>query len=206
MSLIDPVYCINCRKPLDKSDAFCRHCGADQRRPAAPSQPEQTVSLPIPSLPPTVTVPPDAVPVYYKTCPVCGQPAVLSMPACGRCGAPYPPLSAPGTAQPPIMPGAGAPLPSQPTSGSRGPALAIIAVLLALLLGAALFSLHRSSQAPAPQGEDAAGSLMQSSGPFHERPSPIETPTISITSTVEDETTCVFQDRAGHVYDLRVDQ
>lgn len=26
----------------------------------------------------------------YKVCPNCGQPAVLSMPRCGRCGRPYP--------------------------------------------------------------------------------------------------------------------
>src|SRR2546425_820857 len=42
----------------------------------------------------------------YKQCPYCGQPAVLSMPRCGRCGAPYPPLpteSAPQRRSGPII-------------------------------------------------------------------------------------------------------
>jgi hypothetical protein len=78
----------------------------------------------------------------------------------------------------------------------------LLGVLLALLLGAFLISRNRSPQAPA--AKDTAGSLVQSSGPFHERPSPLETPTITITSTVPDATVCAFQDHTGHAYALRV--
>ena len=204
--MIDPVYCVRCKKPLDNADAFCRHCGADQRRPTASSEPEQTTSLPIPgsSQPPPI-IPPGTVPIYYKTCPVCGQPAVLSMPACGRCGTPYPRLpSASSSTPPPLLPGANTfPTPSQSGTKNRVPGLGIIGVLLALLLGAILISERRAPQTPV--AEDARGSLVQSSGPFHERPSPIETPTITISSTVPDTVLCVFQDHAGHTYELRVD-
>ena|SRR5579871_4859855 len=31
----------------------------------------------------------------HKTCPQCGQPAVLEMPVCRRCGFPYPPAAVP---------------------------------------------------------------------------------------------------------------
>lgn len=203
--MIDPVYCVRCKQPLDKADAFCRHCGADQRRPTAPSEPEQTtsISIPGPSQPPSI--PPGTVPVYYKTCPVCGQPAVLSMPACGRCGTPYPPLPyASDPAPPPLPPVANAfPPPSQSGAKNRIPGLVIIGILLALLLGAILISGRRAPQAPV--AEDAGGSLVQSSGPFHERPSPIETPTITINSTVPEAVLCVFQDHTGHTYELRVD-
>src|SRR5579884_2232754 len=191
--MIDPVYCIRCKQPLDRADTFCRYCGADQRRPTAQTRPEQTVSIPAsPQPPPTL---PEAIPVYYKTCPVCGQPAVLSMPACGRCGAPYPP---------PFLPGA-SPFPPPAGSSPRrwSPAWVLIGVLLALLLAAARVSMQRSLQTP--EAPDRAGSLVQSSGPFRERPSPMETPTITIHSTVPEETDCVFQDLTGHTYRLRIE-
>jgi len=42
--MVNPVYCIKCKQPLDLSDVFCRHCGADQRPPSQqPSPPQPTI-------------------------------------------------------------------------------------------------------------------------------------------------------------------
>lgn len=44
--MLDSVYCVQCKKPIEAADVFCKLCGADQRppkqRPVAASLPPQT--------------------------------------------------------------------------------------------------------------------------------------------------------------------
>ncbi len=47
--MVNPVYCIKCKQPLDATDVFCKHCGADQRPPS--QQPSFLVQQPAHQLP-----------------------------------------------------------------------------------------------------------------------------------------------------------
>jgi hypothetical protein len=52
--MINPMYCQQCRKPIEQQDIFCKHCGADQRvpsqRPAPSMQPPVPMQTPSPQI------------------------------------------------------------------------------------------------------------------------------------------------------------
>lgn len=57
-----PVFCVNCRKPLRKSDVICPQCGRDQsqRAPLPPMPPQAAPPPPQYAPPPVYMPPPDA--------------------------------------------------------------------------------------------------------------------------------------------------
>lgn len=139
----------------------------------------------------------------YKICPACGQPAVLSMPVCRRCGRPYVPPPAPGVYLPQSLPIAPDAPPWQGTSRRKqGVLFGVLAA--AVLAGVVLLFSLRPSERSGPPRTGSSG-LTQSSGPFTERWSDRETPTINVTSLARDAATCVFRDRDGNVYSLRAE-
>lgn len=162
----------------------------------------------------------------YKTCPQCGQPAVLEMPQCRRCGFFYPPLApVPGAGGSPMAPGYPPTYPGPPAVSERrsGPSralagcLTVTALLLCFVVAVALLRPHNrhsrrrmgglimtTQPAQPARGPDLTGQAGQSSGNggglFQETDSAQEMPTISVVNVESDHMTLVLTDVQGHDY------
>ncbi len=156
----------------------------------------------------------------YKVCPHCGQPAVLAMPQCRRCGFVYPTV--------PMTPERSAAV----SRGRRAAPLLVLLVfaLLLIVLGVglsrSLFSRHSSANglvfsnakplsaadsgiANAPSTPNANSAVTNApSAPsadsdtslFSARSSRTEMPTIHVTNAEVDNMTLTLRDRTGHIY------
>ncbi len=150
----------------------------------------------------------------HKVCPHCGQPAVLEMPQCRRCGIVY----LPSAAQPP--PPFGRPLSAasqrevRPVSNApRKPAAiaALLAILLLALGGAAIFrAASRITLPPARVTEGGARSVPRggvgmrdpTAGLFVEHESRAEMPSLVITNGDNDTMYLELRDAAGRKHTL----
>jgi hypothetical protein len=153
----------------------------------------------------------------YKVCARCGQPAVLHMVQCGRCGLSFPPAVAPPyqtTAAPPA-PNLSAASQREvaraaPAAGRRRPFLPLLAMLALIALVA--FAADRFVRG-AQEVLDRAGPVFTgavgangpnvsdpTSGLFHERPSGAEQPTIVLGNGAEASLTLVLRGEDGREY------
>ena len=147
----------------------------------------------------------------YKRCPQCGQPAVIEMPQCRRCGHSYfqPMPTAPLDVYPRIGP--------VPARMSRAVLTAAILVVTVLVVGAMVLtffvrqtvSASPSSLMYAMRPPHAASSGVQSpsssqptggSGLFQETESAKEMPEVTITNIEMDTMTLVLTDASGHTF------
>jgi hypothetical protein len=153
----------------------------------------------------------------HKTCSRCGQPAVLTMAQCQRCGFAYastlssPPVRPPGSAATEIP---AAQRQMQQRRRHAGPTVLLIAVGLGvLLLGAGLNVLRqaalRHAEFPSrglPGGSPLNGAPAESAVPpgklslFVESNSAEEMPTLTFRNLADGVMTLTLRDRYGHVY------
>lgn len=151
-------------------------------------------------------------PEPYKTCPQCGQPAVVQMPQCRRCGYVFPPAPSAAPYGRPMSAASwrelAGPAPvAAPTRGQRWSVLAALVLLgLVGLVGAGAFVYGLKH----PGGRPVAGAALPAqsggmadptAGPFVERPGRTEMPTLRVTNG-EDEGTLflVLQDANGRTW------
>jgi hypothetical protein len=156
----------------------------------------------------------------YKVCPRCGQPAVLQMPQCRRCGLPYP--AQPAAAPPPTY---GAPLSAASQRElARAPqrslrqqhsnrfAFLLIAALTAVGVYLAMAGIRRphddvtagaAPPQPGPSLFSASGQPGVGSGLFQERASTEETPTIHVYNEEEGTLILTLTDGSGRRYETR---
>ncbi len=140
----------------------------------------------------------------YKVCPACGQPAVLEIQRCRRCGLAYPPAPAPA-----------APGYYRPSRPSAWPwVVAAAGGLMALLLVVGFAAARHAARAGASSSltgtagqilphSDTGGTADLTGSLFHERPGAAENPTIHVTNLEDDLMTLTLRDAAGRQYVVR---
>jgi len=149
----------------------------------------------------------------HKICPRCGQPAVLDMPSCRRCGLPYPaPASEPTMTFDRPLSAASLRELERARAPVRRAALPWLAGLFALvvILGAAGLArkmrppigaapIAGATGQPAPTG---TGMRDPTAGMFVEREGRAESPTLEVSNADNDTMFLLLKDETGRVYHL----
>ena len=154
----------------------------------------------------------------HKICPQCGQPAVLEMTQCRRCGFAYAPLPPLASGVSPYVPASpyrvevpGAQRAAQQRKRSAAPLILFAALGIGLLL---FFGLARHaallraelSAGDRPGGSPLADPPADSASPpgklsfFVESESRQEMPVLTFRNLADDTLTLTLRDRFGHVY------
>ena len=149
----------------------------------------------------------------HKVCPQCGQPAVLQMDQCRRCGFVYPGFT-------PVVDSYGRPLSPAALREVRRPAahprrrastiallasiavIALAAIILARSAGRLGVPAARIADRGASPAAPLAGMRDPMAGMFVERESKAEMPTLAITNDDNDTMHLLLKDGAGRVFHL----
>jgi hypothetical protein len=148
----------------------------------------------------------------HKVCPRCGQPAVLEMPRCRRCGHAYPAAGVEPTMTfaRPLSEASRRELERARVPKRRSPAPLIATVLALLALGATAWLMRSVKPAAAPlasrTGPPTAAPPMRDpmAGMFVEREGRTEMPTLTVTNDDTDAMNLLLKDETGRVLLLPV--